>query len=71
MMVRAGAVVDNIGVVSASIGEGLGQVMGLFGGSFRSCRSGDVIQKLFGENQVVVVKLNRRDLLVLAEEVTR
>jgi hypothetical protein len=45
--------------------------MGLFGGSFRSCRSGDVIQKLFGENQVVVVKLNRRDLLVLAEEVTR
>jgi len=29
------------------------------------------IQKLFGENEVVVVKLNRRDLLVLAEEVTR
>ena len=30
----------------------------------------DAIQKLFGANQVVVVKLNRRDLLVLAEEVT-
>ena len=70
LMVRAGAVVDKIAEVSAYIGEGLGQVMGLFGGSFRSCRSG-TCRKLFGENQVVVVKLNRRELLVLAEEVTR
>ena len=31
LMVRAGAVVDKIGVVSACFGEGLGQVMGLFG----------------------------------------
>ena len=31
LMVRAGAVVDKIGVVSAYFGEGLGQVMGLFG----------------------------------------
>jgi hypothetical protein len=31
----------------------------------------DAIQKLFGENQLVVLKLNRRDLPVLAEEVTR
>jgi hypothetical protein len=31
LMVRAGAVVDNIWVVSADIGEGLGQVMGLLG----------------------------------------
>jgi hypothetical protein len=30
----------------------------------------DAIRKLFGENRGVVVKLNRRDLLVLAEEVT-
>src|SRR5450432_229834 len=64
LMVRAGAVVDIIWVVSADIGEGLGQVMGLFGGSLRSCRCGYAIQKLFGESHVVVVKLNRRDLLV-------
>ena len=44
--------------------------MGLFGGSLTSCRCGYAIQKLFGESHVVVVKLNRRDLLVLAEEVT-
>ena len=31
LMVRAGAVVDKIGVVSAYFGEGLGRVMGLFG----------------------------------------
>jgi hypothetical protein len=30
-MVRAGAVVEKIAEVSAYIGEGLGQVMGLFG----------------------------------------
>lgn len=31
LMVRAGAVVDKIGVVSAYFGEGLGQVIGVFG----------------------------------------
>ena len=30
----------------------------------------DAIQKLFGERQVVVVNLNRRELLVIAGEVT-
>ena len=45
--------------------------MGLFGGISQELSFRDVIQKLFGENQVVVVKLNRRELLVLAEEVTR
>jgi hypothetical protein len=58
LMVRAGAVVDKLGVVSAYFGEGLGQVMGLLGMSqelwFR-----DVTGKLFGERQVVVVNLTR------------
>jgi hypothetical protein len=31
---------------------------------------GDVIGKLFGERQVVVVSLNPRELLVIAGEVT-
>jgi hypothetical protein len=31
MVTRAGAVVDNVGVVSAYTGEALGQMMGLFG----------------------------------------
>jgi len=31
IVTRAGAVVDNVGVVSAYAGEALGQVMGLFG----------------------------------------
>ena len=30
----------------------------------------DAIQKLFGERQVVVVNLNRRELLAIAREVT-
>ena len=30
----------------------------------------DVIRKLFGERQVVVVNLNPRELLVIAREVT-
>jgi hypothetical protein len=40
LMVRAGAVVDKIAEVSADIGEGLGQVMGLFGEIVQGCRSG-------------------------------
>lgn len=43
--------------MSADIGEAGGQVMGLLGGSSRSCRSWTPIQKRFGENRVVVVKL--------------
>lgn len=31
ILTRAGAVVDNVGVVSAFTGEALGQVMGIFG----------------------------------------
>jgi hypothetical protein len=45
--------------------------MGLFRGISQELSLRDAIQKLFGENQLVVVKFNRRDLLVLAEEVTR
>jgi hypothetical protein len=69
-MVRAGAVVDKIGVVSAYFGEGLGQVMRLFGGVCGAVVPGDVTGKLFGERQVVVVSLNPRELLVIAGEVT-
>ena len=69
LMVRAGAVVDKIGVVSAYFGEGLGQVMGLLGMS-HELRFRDVIRKLFDERQVVVVNLNPRELLVIAREVT-
>jgi hypothetical protein len=64
-MVRAGAVVDKIGVVSAYFGEGFGRVMGLLGMS-EELWFGDVIGKLFGERQVVVVSLNPRELLVIA-----
>jgi hypothetical protein len=70
-LIVCGAVVDNIWVVSAYIGEGLGQVMGLFGEIVQELSFRDAIRKLFGENQLVVLKLNRRDLVVLAEEVTR
>jgi hypothetical protein len=56
--------------VSADIGEGLGQVMGLFGGISQELSFRDAIRKLFGENRVVVVKLNPRELLVLAQEMT-
>lgn len=67
-MVRAGAVVDKIGAMSAYFGEGLGQVRTCLGMSqelwFR-----DVIRKLFGERQVMVVNLNPRELLVIAREV--
>jgi hypothetical protein len=62
---------DNIGVVSAYIGEGLGQVMGRFGGSPGSCRSGTRSASCSVRTQLVVLKLNPRDLLVLAQEVTR
>jgi hypothetical protein len=54
MMVRAEAVVDKIAEVSAYIGEGLGQVMGLFGEI----------------SQVVILKLIPRELLVLAQQMT-
>ena len=50
------------GVVSAYIGEGLGQVMGLFGEVVQELSFRDAIRRLFGENQLVVLKLNRRDL---------
>jgi hypothetical protein len=69
-MVRAGAVVDKIGVVSAYFGKGLEQVMRLFGDVSGAVVPGDVIRKLFGERQVVVVSLNPRELLVIAGEVT-
>jgi hypothetical protein len=36
----------------------------------RAVVPGDVIRKLFGERQVVVVSLNPRELLVIAREVT-
>jgi hypothetical protein len=70
LMVRAGAVVDKIGVVSA-YSEGLVQVMGLFGDVSGAVVPG-LIRKLFGETQVVVVvvNLNPRELLVVAREVT-
>jgi hypothetical protein len=65
-----GAVADKIGVVSAYIGEGLGQVMGLFGEISQELSFRDVIRELFGQSQVVILKLNPLELLVLAEEVT-
>jgi hypothetical protein len=69
LMVRAGAVVDKIGVVRAYFGEGLGRSWACLGMSqqlwFR-----DVVRKLFGERQVVVVNLNPRDVLVIVGEVT-
>jgi hypothetical protein len=57
-------------VVSADIGEGLGQVMSLFEEISQELSFRDVIRKLFGENQVAILKLNPRELLVLAQEVT-
>jgi hypothetical protein len=57
-------------VVSAYIGEELGQVMGLIEGSVKELSFRDMIRKLLGENQVVILKLNPRELLVLAQEVT-
>ena len=44
--------------------------MGLFGEISQELSFRDVIRKLFGENQVVIVKLNPRELLVLAQEMT-
>jgi hypothetical protein len=70
LMVRAGAVVDKIAEVSAYIGEGLGQVMGLVGEISQELSFRDVIRKLFGEDQVVILNLNPRELLVLAQEMT-
>jgi hypothetical protein len=69
-MVRAGAVVDKIGVVSAYIGEGAWAGHGTVGEISEELSFRDAIRKLFVENQIVVVKLNPRELLVLAEEVT-
>jgi hypothetical protein len=55
-------------VVTGDIGEALGQVMGLLGIG-RELSLLDAIQKRFGANPVMVVKLNWRDRLVFAEEV--
>jgi hypothetical protein len=44
--------------------------MRLFGDVSKELSFGDVIRKLFGERQVVVVNLNPRELLVIAREVT-
>ena len=68
-MVRAEAVVDKIGVVSAYSVRGLGRSWACSGMS-EELWFLDVIRKLFGERQVVVVNLNARELLVIAREVT-
>jgi hypothetical protein len=68
-MVRAGAVVEKIGVMRLISVRGLGRSWACLRMSqelwFR-----DVIRKLFGERQVVVANLNPRELLVIAREVT-
>ena len=69
LMVRAGAVVDNIWVVRAYFGEGLGRSWARVGMSHEAVVPGRD-PELFGETQVVVVNLNPRELLAIAREVT-
>jgi hypothetical protein len=56
--------------MSTDMGEPPGQIMGLLGDRLGALVPGRD-PEAFGENQVMVVTLSRRDRLVLAEEVTR